>query len=221
MTLLLDSSIVGTAWSWESILRLLTSQERENPDIETAIRLFHRRWSVPTVATLHRDGPCSFSELVGRLGASRDTLSETLRDLIANGVVARAEGTRAAYGLTADGERLADASLEAVRVVGAAGLVQVALKKWPMLVLVAVARGNARYGELRAALPGITPRALALALKDLEGAGLVARSVTAGYPPATGYQVAARREDVVPAMEALVAAAEALRSGERPSAAAG
>ena len=45
------------------------------------------------------------------------------------------------------------------------------------------------YSELREALEGISPRALTLALKDLESAGLVARRVTDDYPPATVYRL--------------------------------
>ena len=44
-----------------------------------------------------------------------------------------------------------------------------------------------RFSELRAALP-VTARALALALRDLENAGLVRRTVTDDRPPQTRYE---------------------------------
>jgi DNA-binding HxlR family transcriptional regulator len=43
-----------------------------------------------------------------------------------------------------------------------------------------------RFSELRAALPA-SPRALALALRDLEEAGLLRRTVTEDRPPQTRY----------------------------------
>ncbi len=46
---------------------------------------------------------------------------------------------------------------------------EVLLRKWSLPILAALTQ-PARFSELRAALPGVTPRALALALKDLQGA---------------------------------------------------
>jgi DNA-binding HxlR family transcriptional regulator len=45
-----------------------------------------------------------------------------------------------------------------------------------------------RFSELRAGLTGVTPRALALALQDLERAGLVRREVLATRPPSSLYR---------------------------------
>jgi DNA-binding HxlR family transcriptional regulator len=45
-----------------------------------------------------------------------------------------------------------------------------------------------RFSELRARLAGTTPRALTLALKDLQRAGLVRRTGTDEYPPAVRYE---------------------------------
>jgi DNA-binding HxlR family transcriptional regulator len=77
-------------------------------------------------------------------------------------------------------------------------------------VLVAVGRGKARYNALKADLPGITPRALAAALKDLETDGFVRREIEDGYPPRARYRLSERGEQLLPSMEALVAACEAL-----------
>lgn len=184
--------------------------------IEPAIRLFHHRWSVPIVATLYRERGCRFVVLLHHLAASRDTLSETLASLITAGVVMRNPGyghpLRPEYILTPGGERLGPLCIATVAAVREAGLVGIALKKWPMLVLVAIARGAGRYHELMEALPGITARALALALKDLQSAALVDRSVDDGYPPTTLYQPTERAGMVLPALEALVRACESLPS---------
>ena len=58
-----------------------------------------------------------------------------------------------------------------------------------MPVVFALGEGPMRFSELRDALEGVSPRALALALKDLEAAGLVDRRVTDDYPPATVYRL--------------------------------
>ena len=50
----------------------------------------------------------------------------------------------------------------------------------------------ARFSELRAAVPGITPRALALALKDLQAAELIERRIEDAYPPRTLYSPTAQ-----------------------------
>jgi DNA-binding HxlR family transcriptional regulator len=164
----------------------------------------HRRWSVPVMATLGRDGPSRFSDLNRRLPrASRDTLAETLRHLVAEGVVDWVEsGSQARYVLTARGERLVDACQGAVNAVAAAGLVSLALKKWPMLVLTGMGRGARRYGELAEIVSGISPRALSGALRDLRQAELVERGADGRYG------LTSKGEELLPAMERLVGLAE-------------
>ena len=63
-----------------------------------------------------------------------------------------------------------------------------------------------RFGELRHELTGITPRALTLSLKDLEGDGLVHREVFAGYPPATSYSLQRRARPLYRALAPLARA---------------
>jgi DNA-binding HxlR family transcriptional regulator len=66
------------------------------------------------------------------------------------------------------------------------GRENVGLKKWSLPVLAELGAPR-RFSELRAALPA-TPRALALALKELEAAGLVRRTVTDDRPPRVRYE---------------------------------
>jgi len=180
-----------------------------------AIRLFHHRWSVPIVAVLYRDGAQPFATLASRLSASRDTLTETLAKLETNGVVERQHpGRRTVYALTALGRRVGAACVPMVDLVADTDVLPVALKKWPMLVAVAVGRGATRYGEAKTALPGITARALALALKDLQSVGLVRRTLEHGYPPAPTYDLSERGMQFFPALDALCRAAEEGLSGE-------
>jgi DNA-binding HxlR family transcriptional regulator len=175
-----------------------------------AIQLFHRRWSVAVVGELYASGGMRFSELSASLDASRDTLSETLLNLIMNGLVMHEDATsdRPRYELTLAGRRVGEACIAAVDAAREAGIVRIALKKWPMLVLVALGRGATRYGEMQAALPGITSRSLAMALKDLQNAGLVDRTIGEGYPPRTMYRLTERSTIVFPAMDRLISACE-------------
>ena len=103
-----------------------------NPEFLGAIRLLHRRWSVPVVGVIHRDGPQRFGALAANLSqASRDTLTETLRDLEQAGVITRGPGM---YALTAQGKLLGDAALGAIAVVQSEEILAIALKKWQMMV---------------------------------------------------------------------------------------
>jgi DNA-binding HxlR family transcriptional regulator len=175
-----------------------------------AVRLFHRRWSVPALAVLADAGPLRFTALAARLQrASRDTLAETLRHLVRESAVERrpAEASHV-YALTAAGETLAPYAVELTRVVPAAGLLELALAKWPMLVLAACALGASRYSELEGALPGVTPRALSEALRELVAARLVEATRAPGLPE--GYAVAPRAEVILPALLGLVSACAAL-----------
>ena len=180
--------------------------------MERAIQLFHRRWSVPVVGTLYASGGMRFGELLTRLGASRDTLSETLSNLIANDLVEHEDDGHGheRYLLTAQGQALGEAAVGAVDAVPNSQIKRLALKKWPMLVLVALGRGARRYSALQAALPGITPRSLGMALKDLSEEGLVERTIGEGYPPTTAYALTQSAGALLPAMEKLVSSVESL-----------
>jgi len=72
----------------------------------------------------------------------------------------------------------------------ALGADEIGLKKWPLPGLRALGERDRpiRFSELRAALPGVTSRALALALKELSAARLVEREVTGDFPPARLYR---------------------------------
>jgi len=187
--------------------------------LSRCIQLFHNRWSVPIVATLYRERGCTFAELSHRLSASRDTLTDTLTGLAINGVVTHQPGEglrpRPRYILTPSGEFVGEACVGAVGVIVETGLRDVALKKWPMLVLIAAGRGATHFGELQAALPGVTSRALALALKDLEMNGLVDRTIGDGYPPAPVYRLTLLGEALFPAMDVLATACERVPSPDR------
>jgi DNA-binding HxlR family transcriptional regulator len=161
--------------------------------MSTLVALFHNRWSVPILAELHRQRGSRFVTLARTLGMSRESLRRTLTALIDGGLVGRNPGyghpLRPEYVLTRAGEAIAAACKPLVDTIRRRGLEDVGFKKWSMPVVYALASEPRRFSELRDALAGISPRALALALKDLESAGLIERRVTSDYPPATIYRL--------------------------------
>jgi DNA-binding HxlR family transcriptional regulator len=129
-----------------------------------------------------------FVVLANRLGVGRTSLRRTLDALVELGLVRRNPGyghpLRPEYLLTPEGE---EAAARCERLLAAVnGKRDIVLRKWSLPVLLALGR-QARFSELRDALPGVTARALALALKDLERAGLVDRRVEETYPPTAVY----------------------------------
>src|SRR3954470_5801686 len=94
---------------------------------------------------------------------------------------------RPEYVVTAKGRRAAPTATGVVAV----GDADTLLRKWSVPVLAELRRAR-RFSELSAALAGITPRALALALQDLEAAGYLRREVQATRPPSTVYRPTAR-----------------------------
>jgi len=154
--------------------------------IPELISIFHHRWSAPVLAELLRQKGSRFAALAGILGVGHDSLRRTLDSLLELGLVARNPGyghpLRPEYVLTTHGTRAAKRCARLL----AANDDEVLLRKWSLPVLAALSE-RSRFFELREALPGVTPRSLALALKDLQAAGLVERRVEAAYPPTTSY----------------------------------
>lgn len=163
---------------------------------------------MPTVWVLYSEGPHTFSALHRRLGASRDTLTDTLANLVENGIVQRPSAPRQPYSLTPAGAVVGIACGGCVEAVRRTETREVALKKWPFLVLTAMGYGATRYNQLLAALPGVTPRALAHALRDLEEAGLVTREVLPWRPPITAYSPTEKGNAMLPELDALARACD-------------
>jgi DNA-binding HxlR family transcriptional regulator len=158
------------------------------------IALFHHRWAAPVLAELERQKGSRFAALAGLLGLGRETLRRTLDGLITLGLVARNPGyghpLRPEYVLTTRGKAVARRCRRLLEAMGDER--ELALRKWSLPVLVALRRAG-RFTELRDELPGITPRALAIALKDLQAAGLVERVVDEdAYPPTVLYAATAQ-----------------------------
>ena len=178
-------------------------------------RLLHNRWSVPVLAELGRGGVEGgrFANLTRRLGVSRESLRRTLAALVEAGLVTRNPGhghpLRADYVLTETGARVAPLCTSLVESLDAAGLEELGRKKWLLPVVFALSAGPARFTGLRAELSPISARALALALKELEGTAVVERRLVDDYPPRAEYGLAAGR-DFAELLELLAELAEAV-----------
>lgn len=181
--------------------------------IQPLAPLFHHRWAVPVAAELHRVRGARVVTLVNRLGVTRDSLRQALAALADLGLAMRNPGyghpLRPEYILTAAGEEIAPACQALVSTLDRLGLAEVGLRKWSMPLLHAVGGGPARFSALKVALPGISARALALALMDLQAAGLVERRVLDSYPPATLYTLTPPGQELASLAAPLLASAVA------------
>lgn len=168
---------------------------------------FHHRWTASLLAELERAEGARFVELVHRLGVSRGGLRAALDRAIARDWVCRNPGyghpLRPEYLPTDTGSRLGRAARPLLVAIRRQGLNEIARHKWTMPVLLAVAGGAARFGEIKAVLGSITDRALAQALRDLIAVGLVRRRVLDTHPPASRYVRCRRGAALVRALRTL------------------
>ena len=160
-------------------------------DLQLLVSLFHRSYAVPVIALLAEQRGAKFVTLVTGLGASRDTVSATLKSLMELGLVKKNPGyghpLRPEYVLTTAGERIGADCQRLLGTIKKLAVTKVAFLKWPMPVIHLLGDGASRFGELESALPGITPRALTNALRQLDANQLIARSITESWPPYTEY----------------------------------
>jgi DNA-binding HxlR family transcriptional regulator len=141
---------------------------------------------VPILGGLHWTGGCRLGAIAETLGASRAALRQAARHLIDSGLIMEHPARAGAFELSRTGRRIAPACHALYMSLYFRRLDGVGLKKWPLAVLAALGSGG-RFSEIRALLPAITDRGLALALKDLEANRLVTRRIVEGRPPATVY----------------------------------
>ena len=76
-------------------------------------------------------------------------------------------------------------------------------KRWNGVILGTLTTGPAGFSELRRAVRGISDSVLSDRLTELAGAGLVARSVTAGPPVTVDYRLTPKGEALMPALREL------------------
>ena len=154
------------------------------------IALFHHRWAAPALVLLADREGVRFVELQRKLAVGHESLRRGLDALLDLDYARRNEGyghpLRPEYVIT-DGGR---AAAPLARRVVASRARETLLRKWSVPVLAELTHPR-RFSELRTSLPGVTPRALALALRDLEDARLVRREVRPTRPPSTLYRATA------------------------------
>ncbi|MCP2092108.1 MULTISPECIES: helix-turn-helix domain-containing protein [Actinosynnema] len=76
-------------------------------------------------------------------------------------------------------------------------------KRWTAEVLHAGRSGARRFTEYRRAVPGVSDRLLSLRLKELQGWGLVVRTVAPSTPVQVRYAPTPRGEELLAAMRGL------------------
>jgi DNA-binding HxlR family transcriptional regulator len=75
--------------------------------------------------------------------------------------------------------------------------------RWTVIVLRELIAGSTRFNELRRGVPRMSPALLSKRLKDLEAAGIVARSKVAGDPDLYEYTLTAAGKELRPVIEAV------------------
>lgn len=75
--------------------------------------------------------------------------------------------------------------------------------RWPSLLIYYLQDGTKRFGDLRRDNPTISHKMLALELRRLEDAGIVARTEFDGYPRRVEYDLTAAGRRLVPLIDAL------------------
>ena len=176
-----------------------TTPEPTEPPLEALVTLLHHRWTLPVLAEIYRHDGAKFVTLANRLGLSRDSLSRTLGHLHALGLAIKNPGyghaLRPEYVLTPAGQIVASSAWPLLEHATRTGHTDVLLKKWSLPTLAATGHGQHRFTDLLAALPGATPRALTLALQDLERAALLERG--GNTPTDAGVRLLAHLEPLL------------------------
>lgn len=83
--------------------------------------------------------------------------------------------------------------------------------KWKLVILEHLRDGVRRFGELRRALPSITPRMLTRQLRELEADGIVHRHVHPVVPPRVEYSLTGLGRSLEPLLTELRAWGEKYR----------
>jgi DNA-binding HxlR family transcriptional regulator len=77
-------------------------------------------------------------------------------------------------------------------------------RRWTgAIVAVLIDHGPLRFSELRQSVPGVSDRLLSERVKELEGRGLVERTVEPGPPISVHYDVTAMGRELAPAIAQL------------------
>jgi DNA-binding HxlR family transcriptional regulator len=78
-------------------------------------------------------------------------------------------------------------------------------RRWQLSIIYAALTGALRFNEFADAVAGISPRMLSERLRELEGAGLIERTVIPSSPPSVEYRLTERGRRLAPIIEAMQA----------------
>jgi len=73
-------------------------------------------------------------------------------------------------------------------------------KKWTGLILFALRGGPRHFAELKATIPELSGRVLALRLRELESAGLIERTVRSAAPVRVSYELTKKGKELAEIM---------------------
>lgn len=96
--------------------------------------------------------------------------------------------------MTEDVHRICPRYHSAIELIGA---------RWTGAILVALMEGNDRYGQIKAAVPGLSDTMLADRLRTLEDEGIVERRVVASTPVRVSYHLTDKGRDLEQVVEAV------------------
>lgn len=80
---------------------------------------------------------------------------------------------------------------------------QVMEGRWATLIVRELLAGTKRFGQLRAALPGVSPKTLTDRLRHLEASGVITRRAYAEVPPRVEYKLTERGRRLEPILLAM------------------
>lgn len=80
-------------------------------------------------------------------------------------------------------------------------MLEIVGKRWSSGILLAIGRGAERFGDITASVRDLSPRMLAVRLRELEHGGLVDRVVIPTMPVSVRYQLTAQGRDLLASLQ--------------------
>lgn len=75
---------------------------------------------------------------------------------------------------------------------------------WTPEIIWNLSEGPRRFSELRRAMPIVSAKVMSARLKDLEGRGVLSRTVRPTTPPSVDYALTDLGQELIPAIRAIV-----------------
>lgn len=84
--------------------------------------------------------------------------------------------------------------------------------RWKLLIIRDLAEGVRRFSELQRSLVGVSQKVLTSQLRELEAAGVIARTIYPEVPPRVEYALTERGQELLPVLEGLHAWGKGMQS---------